>query len=120
MRPSIVSRDPQILGGTPVFAGTRVPIQNLIDWGDNLFRRFTRESVTQATQLYILADKLLGPKPRIVAPLIAPPPETYNQLQAKIDLFGNALLDLENMIPDLGLLPHGGAELPAAARRSSR
>ncbi|WP_244222793.1 neuraminidase-like domain-containing protein [Cupriavidus lacunae] len=89
-------------------------IQNLIDWGDNLFRQFTRESVTQATQLYILADKLLGPKPRIVAPLISPPPETYNQLQAKIDLFGNALLDLENMIPDLGLLPHGGAELPPA------
>jgi hypothetical protein len=89
-------------------------IQNLIDWGDNLFRQFTRESVTQATQLYILADKLLGPKPRIIAPLIAPPPETYNQLQAKIDLFGNALLDLENMIPDLGLLPHGGAELPPA------
>lgn len=89
-------------------------IQNLIDWGDNLFRQFTRESVTQATQMYILADKLLGPKPRIVAPLIAPPPETYNQLQAKMDLFGNALLDLENMIPDLGLLPHGGAELPPA------
>jgi hypothetical protein len=89
-------------------------IQNLIDWGDNLFRQFTRESVTQATQMYILADKLLGPKPRIVAPLVAPPPETYNQLQAKIDLFGNALLDLENMIPDLGLLPHGGAELPPA------
>jgi len=36
-------------------------IQNLIDWGDNLFRQFTRESVTQATQMYILADKLLGP-----------------------------------------------------------
>jgi len=89
-------------------------IQNLIDWGDNLFRQFTRESVTQATQLYILADKLLGPKPRIVAPLVAPPPETYNQLQARIDLFGNALLDLENLVPDLGLLPHGGDELPPA------
>src|SRR5262249_44678788 len=24
----------------------------------------------------------------------------------------NAMLDLENLIPDLGLLPHGGAELP--------
>ena len=33
-------------------------IKNLIDWGDNLFRQFTRESITQATQLYILADKL--------------------------------------------------------------
>jgi hypothetical protein len=89
-------------------------IKNLIDWGDNLFRQFTRESVTQATQMYILADKLLGPKPRIVPTAITPPVETYNQLEAKVDLFGNALLDLENLIPDLSLLPHGGAELPPA------
>lgn len=27
----IVHSDPEILGGTPVFAGTRVPLQNLID-----------------------------------------------------------------------------------------
>jgi len=27
----VVNCDPKILGGTPVFAGTRVPIQNLID-----------------------------------------------------------------------------------------
>jgi uncharacterized protein (DUF433 family) len=36
---SVVSSDPQILGGTPVFAGTRVPIKNLIDYlaaGDSL------------------------------------------------------------------------------------
>ena len=35
----IVNRDPDILGGTPVFAGTRVPVQNLIDYlaaGDDL------------------------------------------------------------------------------------
>jgi uncharacterized protein (DUF433 family) len=27
----IVHSDPAIMGGTPVFAGTRVPLQNLID-----------------------------------------------------------------------------------------
>lgn len=27
----MVVADPQIMGGTPVFAGTRVPLQNLID-----------------------------------------------------------------------------------------
>ena len=35
----IVVRDPDILGGTPVFEGTRVPVQNLIDYlaaGDDL------------------------------------------------------------------------------------
>ena len=28
----IVHSDPAIMGGTPVFAGTRVPVQNLIDY----------------------------------------------------------------------------------------
>ena len=35
----IVNRDPEILGGTPVFSGTRVPVQSLIDHlkaGDSL------------------------------------------------------------------------------------
>lgn len=87
-------------------------LDNLIAWGDSLFSQDTMESVNQATQMYVLANKLLGPKPRIVPPAVTPPPETFSQLEAKIDLFGNALLDLENLIPDLSLLPHGGAELP--------
>jgi uncharacterized protein (DUF433 family) len=36
---SVVHSDPEILGGTPVFVGTRVPVQNLIDYlaaGDSL------------------------------------------------------------------------------------
>ncbi len=28
---SVVRCDPEVLGGTPVFAGTRVPIKNLLD-----------------------------------------------------------------------------------------
>ena len=28
----MVVKDPEILGGTPVFRGTRVPFQNLIDY----------------------------------------------------------------------------------------
>ncbi|NTW39553.1 MAG: hypothetical protein HGA44_06625, partial [Cellulomonadaceae bacterium] len=89
-------------------------VQNLVDWGDNLFRQFTRESVTQATQLYVLAGKLLGPKPRIVPPAVPVPPMTYDQLRGHIDIFGNALLDLETLVPDVTALPHGGAELPPA------
>ena len=37
--PKIIHSDPGILGGTPVFVGTRVPVQNLIDCleaGDSL------------------------------------------------------------------------------------
>lgn len=28
----VVQRDPQIMGGTPVFTGTRVPFQTLLDY----------------------------------------------------------------------------------------
>ncbi len=87
-------------------------VQNLIDWGDNLFGQFTRESVNQATQLYVLADKLLGPQPPIVPPAVPVPDMNYNQLKGEIDLFGNALLDLENLVPDINALPHHGQELP--------
>ena len=31
-REQIIQRDPEILGGTPVFSGTRVPIQTLVDY----------------------------------------------------------------------------------------
>ena len=30
--PSIISASPEIMGGTPVFAGTRVPVQTLLDY----------------------------------------------------------------------------------------
>ncbi len=29
---AVVRSDPEILGGTPVFVGTRVPLRNLIDY----------------------------------------------------------------------------------------
>jgi uncharacterized protein (DUF433 family) len=31
MTHSIINRDPEILGGTPVFAGTRVPVRILLE-----------------------------------------------------------------------------------------
>ena len=86
----------------------------LTEWGDYLFRQDTMESIAQATQMYIVADKLLGPKPRIVPPAVKPPYETYNQMEQKIDAFGNALIDLENILPDLTATPEGGADLPPA------
>ncbi|TAK64589.1 MAG: hypothetical protein EPO24_03185, partial [Bacteroidetes bacterium] len=87
-------------------------IDNLTEWGDYLFRQDTMESIVQATQMYILADKLLGPKPRIIPPAVKAPYETYNQMEAKLDAFGNALIDIENILPNLSALPEGGAELP--------
>ena len=31
-QPSEIARDPDILGGTPVFKGTRVPVQTMLDY----------------------------------------------------------------------------------------
>lgn len=89
-------------------------IDNLTEWGDYLFRQDTMESIVQATQMYILADKLLGPKPRTIPSAVKAPYETYNQIEGKLDAFGNALIALENILPDLSALPEGGAELPPA------
>jgi len=57
---SIVHCDPTILGGTPVFRGTRVPVKNLIDYlsgGDTLdeflddFPSVSREQAVAALEL---------------------------------------------------------------------
>ena len=57
--PKIIHSDPDILGGAPVFVGTRVPVQNLIDCleaGDSLdefltsFPSVTREQAVSALE----------------------------------------------------------------------
>lgn len=80
--------------------------------GDAYFRRDQLEDLVMASLDYSRAERLLGPRPQIVPPAAEVPPETYNQLEARLDLFGNALCRLENLLPDLSVLPHGGAELP--------
>lgn len=56
----VIHSDPDILGGTPVFIGTRVPMKNLIDYleaGDSLdefldhFPSVSRESAIAALEL---------------------------------------------------------------------
>jgi uncharacterized protein (DUF433 family) len=59
-QPKVIHSDPDILGGTPVFVGTRVPVQNLIDCleaGDSLdeflhsFPTVTREQAVAALEI---------------------------------------------------------------------
>ena len=54
MTNSVICRDPEVMGGTPVFCGTRVPLQTLIEYleaGDSIdqflegFPAVTREQV---------------------------------------------------------------------------
>jgi hypothetical protein len=74
-------------------------MDNLIAWGDNLFRTDTRENINTATQMYILAAEILGPKPKLVPNFFEVPVLNYNQLETKLDAFSNALIDVENFIP---------------------
>jgi uncharacterized protein (DUF433 family) len=57
---SVIRSDPEILGGTPVFAGTRVPVRALLDYleaGDSLsefqddFPSVSREQLVAALRL---------------------------------------------------------------------
>ena len=59
-RQRVVHRDPDILGGTPVFVGTRVPVKTLFDYleaGDSLevfldqFPSVSREHAIAALEL---------------------------------------------------------------------
>ena len=83
-----------------------------LERGDQSFRRDSLEDLVMASLDYSRVERLLGPRPQVVPQALEVPPETYNQLEARLDAFGNALCRLENLLPDLSVLPQGGAELP--------
>jgi uncharacterized protein (DUF433 family) len=53
----IIIRDPDILGGTPVFRGTRVPFKNLVDYleGGHTLDEFLRQFPTVTREMAIQA-----------------------------------------------------------------
>ena len=61
----VVHSDPEILGGTPVFVGTRVPVQSLFDYleaGDTLdefLRQFPSVRRAQAIEALEFARRTL-------------------------------------------------------------
>ena len=59
MRPAVICSSPDVMGGTPVFCGTRVPVQTLLEYleaGDTIdefldgFPSVTREQVIQCLE----------------------------------------------------------------------
>jgi uncharacterized protein (DUF433 family) len=68
VRSSVISISPVVMGGTPVFAGTRVPVENLLDYlegGESIddflegFPSVTREQVItflHETKALVLAE----------------------------------------------------------------
>lgn len=74
-------------------------IDNLFAWGDQLFRRDTIESINQATQLYVLASTLLGPRVQRVPPRGRNIPKTYAQLRQGLNEYNQAIVSFENDMP---------------------
>ncbi|ABH00190.1 possible insecticidal toxin protein, C-terminal (plasmid) [Rhodococcus jostii RHA1] len=82
-------------------------LDNLIAWGDHLFQQDTVESINEATQRYVLAANLLGPRPQRIPPRGTVRPQTFAQLKKRRketaketrDPLGNALVELEGKFP---------------------
>lgn len=74
-------------------------IDNLIAWGDQLFRRDTIEAINEATTLYVLAYEILGRRP-VKVPNVDHADKSYEELvkDGELDPFGNKQVEvlLEN------------------------
>ncbi|MGC1121819.1 MAG: neuraminidase-like domain-containing protein [Candidatus Methanofastidiosia archaeon] len=73
-------------------------LDNLISWGDHLFRQDTIESINEATQLYVLAAQILGKKPEDIPRLEDNGVKTFNDLADHLDEFSNALIEIETAL----------------------
>lgn len=76
-------------------------LDNLIAWGDQLFSQDTIEAINEATQLYILAADILGPRPVDVPRQERVGNKTYNDLESPpndLDDFSNAQVEAEEFI----------------------
>lgn len=86
-------------------------LDNLIAWGDSLFRQDTGEAIDEALQLYVLAANILGPRPQAVPKKGSVRPQTYANLRKDLQQFGVVLREVEADIPfDPGPFPDAEAK----------
>lgn len=91
-------------------------LDNLIAWGDHLFRQDTIESINEATQIYVLAANILGARPERVPIKGTVRSKTFAQLRAQgMDDLGNVLVELEGEFPFNFALPSGTSPADEAA-----
>lgn len=74
-------------------------LDNLIAWGDSLFRQDTGEAIDEALMLYVLAANILGPKPQAVPAKGSVRPQTYHNLRQDLKHFGVVVRELEAEAP---------------------
>lgn len=74
-------------------------LDNLIAWGDSLFRQDTGEAIDEAMMVYVLAANILGPRPQPVPKKGTVRPQTYANLQQDLRQFGTVMRDIEAALP---------------------
>jgi hypothetical protein len=84
--------------GVPYMKSTVMSyLDNLIAWGDNLFATESREALSEATLIYVIASEMLG-----TAPTAITPPQhsdmSFDQLEPLLDAFANAWVEIENSV----------------------
>ncbi len=70
-------------------------IDNIVEWGDYLYRQDTIESINQATQMYVLAGHILGRRPMMILKRGEFKPQTYMSLLDKWDANSDAMGEME-------------------------
>ena len=126
--------DPHAIASLRISAYGKATVMKFLDvliaWGDWYYSQYTAEMVSQAEQLYVLADMILGRQPQTLrlpdSSQSGVGTATYASLM-NIDAFSNVLVNIENVIvapeppeaivqgtaqtPSLPLLPSNGSTL---------
>lgn len=84
-------------------------LDNLIAWGDSLFRQDTGEAIDEALMLYVLAANILGARPLPVPKKGTVRPQTYDNLRNDLSQFGTVMRDMEPDLP-FDLMPSPTAD----------
>jgi hypothetical protein len=107
-RPHVVARFRQ---SAYMFKTVMAYLDNLVAWGDALFRQDTGEAIDEALQLYVLAATILGPRPQVVPSKGSVRVQTYASLRNGLDAFGNTMRDVESsLLFDIAPRPSGASD----------
>jgi hypothetical protein len=74
-------------------------LDNLVAWGDSLFSQNTRESINEATQIYVLAQQILGPRPQVIPQRGVTQTTTFNDIQNDLNSLSNPWVQFEQVFP---------------------
>lgn len=98
-------------------------LDNLIDWGDHLFAQDTRESINEATLLYVMAADILGDRPvefgsceevGIRVRLVSAGENKISVIKVVREITGFGLKEAKDIVDELGVVAE---QLTAAAAK---